>query len=152
MPEFVDNIVGFVQEKPALAIGAVAGVAVLFVIARKNSGPSPQQKTNGASGYGVNGSPLSNYTGSNVPVVMNYTPSMPAPGEQADPGTALVTLKRSGSFINVTGGPPGICPPGYVSVQQPGQAPRCSLVNDENKQKGQRTSYVPSLGQSPYVA
>lgn len=156
MRDAVENIVSFVKEKPLIAAGAIAGAAVIFILARRGSGGATAASANGEAqkkpGYGVNGSPLYDQSVGNVPVIYNYSPTMPAPGEQSNPGTPLVSLKRSGAFINVTGGPPGICPPGYVSVQQPGQPPRCSLANDENKKPGQRTSYVPSMGQSPYVA
>lgn len=153
MPDFIENIVDFMKEKPLVAAGAVAGAAVIFILARRGGGAaSDTGEAKTKPGYGVNGSPLYDQSVGNVPVIYNYTPTMPAPGDQSNPGTALVSLKRDGAFINVTGGPPGICPPGYVSVQQPGQPPRCSLANDENKKPGQRTSYVPSMGQSPYVA
>jgi len=152
MPEFLENIVDFVKEKPMIAAGAVAGAVVIFVLVRGRGGATVEDSGTGEVGYGVNGSPLlSQYTGANVPVVWNTVPSLPAPGEQTNGGTNLITIQREGKAIQVTGGPPGLCPPGYVSAQQPGQPARCTLASDANKKPGQRTTFFPSRGESPYV-
>lgn len=151
--EVLDKAIDFVRDKPLVGVGVAGGVALVLIAANRRSEPASAEQSSGSSGYGVNGSPLlSQYTGSNVPVLMNYTPSLPPPGDQSNPGTELVTLMREGRAVNVTAGPPSICPPGYVSVQQPGQPPRCSLVNDATKKPGQRTTFFPSRGEGAYIS
>lgn len=149
------EIGAYVKEHPkaAMAAGVIGGGGVLFAILRK-----PKAQENVAEQRTVPVSPMesvpvgapANY--SNYPVINVTVPPSPRPPTEAlEPARTFRTIARDGRAIKVTAGPDNICPPGYVSATQPGQPPRCTLVSDVNKKPGQRTSYVPLLGQSPYV-
>lgn len=142
----------YVKSHPKAAAGAaiVGGGAVLYGITHKRA--AAKEETSATSAEPVPPSDLSNQYGqpndyANYPVI-NIQPSLNTPTPAEEPTRSYNTIFRDGRAVKVTAGPPGICPPGYVAAQQPGQPVRCTLVNDAKKKEGQRTSFVPSMGQS----
>lgn len=147
MPEIVERLQAFVEDKPWVAVGAVvvgaAGVA--FALSRRD-GKEPVDE----SGQPVTRNPLYDLAPGQLPVLINQ-PTIGEPPEQTVPDQSLISIIRDGRILDVTAGPPGLCPPGYVSAQQPGQPPRCTLVNPANKERGQRQVFFPSRGEGPFV-
>lgn len=139
--------------KAAMVAGVLGGGAVLFGVLHRGKAKDTGDNVDKAS---VPVSPLESVPigapadYSNYPVINIQTPTPTIPAQAQEPGRSFRSIMREGRTIKVTAGPPNICPPGYVSAQQPGQPPRCTLVNDARKKPGQHTSFFPSLGQSAY--
>lgn len=137
--------------KAAMVAGVAGGGAVILGMVHKSKAKDSGEDADKSS---VAVSPMESVPigapadYSNYPIIYNQIPAPRIPEEAQEPGRQFRSIVRDGRTIKVTAGPDSICPPGYVSAQQPGQPPRCTLVNDANKKPGQRTSYVPSLGQS----
>jgi hypothetical protein len=143
--------------KAAMAAAGIGGLGVVYSLTRKKGKSEDSEEESETMAPSTvryqDGSTDDNYldTYKNYPVINVTTPPFKAPSPTTTPPTKYQTLVRNGKTVKVTAGPAGICPPGYVSATQPGQPPRCTLANDANKKPGQRTSYVPSIGQTPYT-
>ena len=139
-----DKLINWIKDNPLPAVGVTIGAAAVFLFAfRGRSGDGEDDETlEGASVPPLNALP-------GYPPILVNQPTMPGPSDQQVPPTAFHTLLRDGSRVQVTAGPAGMCPPGYVSAQQPGQAARCTKVSGE-KVKGERRVFFPSLGQGQF--
>lgn len=147
MPEFIDRLQTFVKDKPWIAVGAaVVGVGVVgYALTRPTT---TDEESTGASAV----APLNAIDPTYPPVIINQ-PSLPPPKDEAENGgTPLVRILRDGIPDFITAGPSSLqCPPGYVSAQQPGQPPRCTLVSDAGKARGQRSVFFPSRGEGAFT-
>lgn len=143
MPEWLDDVTTFIRQRPYVAAVVVVVAGGLFIVFRQRGGDPASNEAQ--QGELVN--PLSGTAPSYPPVILNQ-PSLPPPEPQQAPPRAMETIYREGRFLPVTPGPPGLCPPGYVSAQAPGQPPRCTIVDPRRRRPGDRGVYYPSLGQT----
>jgi hypothetical protein len=140
-----DKLINWIKENPLPAVGVTLGAAAIFMFAFRRQKPTAEEQEGEAASTVA---PLNAQPGF-IPILLNQ-PTLQSPTEQQVPNTALHTLLREGRNVQVTAGPPGMCPPGYVSAQQPGQPPRCTKLTD-TKVKGERRVYFPGLGQGQFV-
>lgn len=141
----------------------VGGVLVVgLAIARLRGGGEEEPAGTAmvaAPGFGSR-SDAEHIFGGNSPGVIGWVgnsappPATPTPSKPDEVAATLDTIFRKGKSQQVTRAPEStglVCPPGYIAVQQPGGAPRCTLVDDRLKQPGQRTSFVPSNGETAFL-
>lgn len=148
MPQWLEDVQKFVEDKPWIAVGIVTGGAALVILAvRQRDSEDDEPMQTGASSV----PPLAAIP-PGLPAQIVSQPVLRAPEDQREPDRSLISLIRDGRVVDVTAGPPGMqCPPGYVSAQQPGQPPRCTLVNPASAEPGQRRVFFPSRGEGEFV-
>lgn len=156
--DFLENIDLSDRSTQVMLAGGV--LVTGLVIAKLRGGDKPAEQGTAmvaADGFGSR-SDAGDFFGPNNPGVIGWVgnadpkPTTPTPAPK--PGAVLDQIFRNGKAVKITRAPEStglVCPPGYIAAQQPGEAPRCTLVDDRLKKPGQRTSFIPSKNETAFL-